>query len=103
MPDLLLKNPFPLFTDTNGVRLQDGKIYIGEPFLDPETNPITVYWDDAYTQAVLQPIATNGGYPINEFGIVGNVFVNQNYSITIRDVNDELVFTRPSLSAGELS
>ena len=103
MPDLIMKNPFQLFTDTNGIRLQDGQIFIGEPHIDPETNPITVYWDDAYTQTAVQPIVTNGGYPVNEFGIVGNIYINQNYSITVRDTVGELVFFRSTLSAGELA
>jgi hypothetical protein len=43
--------PYPYFTDANGNALEAGKIYIGTAGLDPRTNPIAVYQDEALTIA----------------------------------------------------
>lgn len=54
-------NPFEYFTDTNGDPLDDGYIYVGVANLDPETNPISVFYDSALTIPVAQPIRTVAG------------------------------------------
>ena len=39
--------------DLNGKPLENGSLYIGVANQDPETNPLTVYWDPALTQVRL--------------------------------------------------
>jgi len=51
-------SPFEMFTDTSGNPLEDGYLYIGTAGLNPETNPVAVYWDDGLTLAAAQPIRT---------------------------------------------
>lgn len=84
--------PFNIFQDQDGNPLEGGKIYIGTSGLNPETNPIGTYWDSALTIPAAQPIRTTGGYP-SYLGNVANVWVNGDYSITVRDKKDQLVFS----------
>lgn len=87
-----ISSPFDIFTDSNGDPLQAGYIYIGTANLNPETNPITVYWDSALTVPALQPIRTIGGYPSRN-GSAAKVYSGVgDYSITVRDSRSNLVF-----------
>jgi hypothetical protein len=56
-------NPYPGFVGLDGKPLALGKIYIGEENQDPETNPVTVYFDSGAGQTATQPIRTLAGYP----------------------------------------
>lgn len=85
-------NPFKFFTGTDGLALENGKIYIGEANKNPEVFPVSVYWDSASVSAAAQPIRTINGYPSRN-GSAGNIYVNSDYSMTVRDKNDNLVFT----------
>ena len=79
--------PFPVFNDTDGTPLEDGNIYIGTAGADPKANPITVYWDAAFTQTAAQPIRTLNGTPVYQ-GAPRNVYVNADTcSLTIEDKN----------------
>lgn len=49
------------FADLNGKPLENGSLYIGVANQDPETNPITVYWDSALTQVATQPLSISAG------------------------------------------
>jgi len=51
-----ITSPYPVFFDKDGTPLENGSIYIGQPNLNPETSPVTVYWDEALTQPAAQPI-----------------------------------------------
>lgn len=79
-------NPFEYFTDANGDPLDAGYIYVGGVNLDPETNPISVYYDAALTRPVAQPIRTVNGYILND-GVPVGLFVSGNYSIRVRNKN----------------
>jgi hypothetical protein len=59
-----LAPPYPVFTDKNGDPLDNGYLYFGVVNLNPETNPIQVYYDSTFTQPVAQPIRTSNGYPM---------------------------------------
>jgi hypothetical protein len=84
--------PVGQFNDINGKPLEDGRVWFGQPNLDPIANPITVYWDAAGTQPVTQPVQTIGGYPVN--GTTrANVFVNSDYSVLVRNRNGFDVFS----------
>ena len=55
-------NPYQYFTELDGATpLESGFIYIGTKGLDAKTNQITVYWDEAATTPISQPIRTAGG------------------------------------------
>jgi hypothetical protein len=88
--NLLVQSPNPGFRAINGTPIEDGKIYIGEDGLDAEANPVIAYWDDALTQVATQPVRTLGGYPSNG-GVIGSLYVADNYSVTVRNKDDSLV------------
>jgi hypothetical protein len=64
--------------------------------MDAETNPVQVYWDTDLTIPAAQPIKTSGGY-LYRNGTVSNVFVNGDYSMTVRDKNDTFVYSSESV------
>jgi hypothetical protein len=92
MPAIIIESPYPLFTDDDGVALEDGYIYVGTANLDPVANPIAVYFDSALTIPAAQPIRTSGGYPVYS-GSPARLFVNSDYSIRVNDKNGALVFS----------
>ena len=93
MSALEINNPFQFFTETSGENLEAGYIYIGTSNLNPETNPITVYWDAALTIPAAQPIRTIGGYP-SRSGSAAKFFIDgTNYSITVRNSRMDLVYS----------
>jgi hypothetical protein len=63
MSALSIQVPFPVFQDRDGQPLEAGYVWIGAANLDPQTNPINVYWDAALTISAPQPIRTLAGYP----------------------------------------
>ena len=84
--------PYPYFTDASGNALEAGKIYIGVAGLDPRTNPIAVFQDEALTIAWAQPIRTVSGYPVFT-GAVSNIqTATSAFSIIVTDVNGSIVF-----------
>ncbi len=89
-----LEQPYIIFYDTNGLPLNNGKIYFGVANTNAETNPIVVYWDKAQTLVANQPINTLNGYPVRN-GIISKLYINlDSYSYTIRDKNNAIVDTR---------
>ena len=44
MSALSIQPTYPIFTDIDGQPLEDGYVWIGTANLDPQTNPINVYW-----------------------------------------------------------
>jgi hypothetical protein len=93
-----IKVPFPVFSDRSGSPINDGNVFIGTAFLDAETNPVQVYWDTNLTIPAVQPIKTSGGY-LYRNGAISNVFVNGDYSMTVRDKNDTFVYSSESVFA----
>jgi hypothetical protein len=84
--------PYPYFTDASGNALEAGKIYIGTAGLDPRTNPIAVYQDEALTIAWAQPIRTVGGYPVY-IGAPSNIQTAAfEFSLIIATSTGEVVF-----------
>ena len=55
-------NPFDSYRAQSGVPLDAGKLYVGIANLDPQTNPIEVFYDPDLTIAAPQPLTTSGGY-----------------------------------------
>ncbi len=60
-----LQAPNPFFLDANGDALDAGYVFVGTAGANAETNPITVYWDEAGTQPAAQPLRTANGYIVN--------------------------------------
>lgn len=80
-------NPFPMFFDRYQRPLTGGKLYIGVGGDDPQTNPATVYFDEALTIEATQPIDVVGGMASND-GNPAQLFVDADqYSIRARDAD----------------
>jgi len=90
-----LAPPYPIFTDKNGDPLDAGFLYFGVADQNPETNPITVYFDNALTQPAAQPIRTINGYPSRN-GSPAAIYTDQYFSVTVRNKKNELVIYAPS-------
>lgn len=90
--------PFPLFFDKAGVPLSGGSVYFGQPNQNPETAPVAVYWDAAGTQPAPQPLKTVSGYIVRN-GTPALVYINGDYSITVKSKNGALLFYIPSAAA----
>lgn len=91
-----VKQPFVQIADLNGNPLQNGKLYFGQPNLNPETNPVTVYWDSAATQPAAQPIMTMNGYPVRN-GNIADLYAPNNYSLTARNKKGTVIFYKPNV------
>lgn len=95
MAALSIQVPYPVFYDRDGQPLDNGNIYIGEANLDPVTNPLQVYYDEALTITASQPIKTSNGY-IYRNGTPAQLYVNAvNFSITVNDSKNLLVYNFP--------
>lgn len=95
MSALSIQPTFPIFTETNGLPLENGYIWIGAANLDPQGNPINVYWDAALTIAAPQPIRTLNGYPSRN-GTPARLYVNSDYSIRVQNSKGSLVYSAPT-------
>jgi hypothetical protein len=95
MAALSVQVPYPVFYDRDGDPLDNGNIYIGVANLDPVTNPISVYYDEALTNPASQPLKTSNGY-VYRNGTPTQLYVNAvNFSITVNDNKDLLVYNFP--------
>lgn len=88
---LPVETAFKTFTDLDGKPLHNGFVYFGEPYKDPITHPVTVYWDAAGTLPALQPLRTVNGYIVNA-GTPANVFYDGAYSELVQDSKRRQVF-----------
>jgi hypothetical protein len=95
MSALSIQPTFPIFTDIDGQPLEDGYIFIGAANLNPQINPITVYWDADLTIAAAQPIRTLNGYPVYQ-GTPGRLYVNSDYSIQVQNKNGSVMYSAPA-------
>lgn len=90
---LQIASPFEQFFDRDGSPLDNGFVYIGTVNQNPETNPLTVYFDDALTIPAAQPLRTSNGYIVRN-GSPARVYTSQeDFSLTVRDKSNVLVFT----------
>ena len=95
MSALSVQPTYPIFTDIDGQPLEDGYVWIGTVNLDPQTNPIAVFWDAALTIAAVQPIRTLAGYPSNS-GTPARLYVNTDYSIRVMNKKGGTVYSAPA-------
>lgn len=95
-------SPFTTFADTDGTPLNNGYVYIGTANLNPITNPISVYWDDALTQPAAQPLRTLNGF-FSRSGTPARVYTGAtNFSMVVNNDKGELVYSSMSIS-GDVS
>jgi hypothetical protein len=92
MSALSIQPPYPAFAGTDGLPLENGYIWVGTVNLNPQTNPITVYWDAALTIPAAQPIRTLNGYPVYQ-GTPSRFYAGSDYSIQVLDSKGSLVYT----------
>jgi hypothetical protein len=97
MSALSIQPTFPIFTETNGLPLENGYIWIGAANLDPQGNPIAVFWDAALTIPAAQPIRTLNGYA-SRSGTPARLYVESDYSIRVMDKNGSTVYSAPVAS-----
>ena len=92
MSALRIQPPYPAFAGADGLPLENGYIWVGTVNLNPQTNPISVYWDSALTIAAPQPIRTLNGYPVYQ-GTPARFYAGSDYSILVQDSKGSLVYT----------
>lgn len=96
MSALSIQVPFPVFQDRDGQPLDNGYVWIGEPSLNAQTNPVNVYFDEALTIAAAQPLRTLNGY-IYRSGSPAQVYVDGvDFSILVQDSKGSLVYSLAS-------
>lgn len=98
-----IKAPFEYFSDTDGKGLEAGYIYIGVAGLNPEANPIAVYFDSNMTVPAYQPIRTLGGFPVNGESISRLYFGENDYSITVKDKQGRFIYASSGRHGSVLS
>lgn len=78
-------NPLPIFLGLDGRPLNGGTIWIGIAGMDPETNPMPVWWDAGGTIPAEAPLRTLSGYVAYD-GTPMRFFPDEtNCSMRIRD------------------
>jgi hypothetical protein len=91
---LQIQSPFQQFFEKSGDPLDDGSIYIGTAGLNPNTNPIALYWDDAGTIPAAQPIKTSAGYIVRN-GAPSQLFTSEeDYSMNVVNRRGDNVFSK---------
>jgi hypothetical protein len=94
MSALSIQPTYPIFTDIDGQPLEAGYLWLGVANLNPQTNPINVYWDADLTIPATQPIRTLAGYPSNS-GTPARLYVNSDYSIRVMNRNGSTIYSAP--------
>jgi hypothetical protein len=95
MSALSIQIPFPVFQGRDGQPLENGYIWIGEPNLNPQTNPVVAYYDAALTIVAPQPLRTLNGY-VSRAGTPAQIYVDAvNFSILVQDSKGSMVYNFP--------
>jgi hypothetical protein len=95
MSPLSIQVPFPVFQDRDGQPLENGYIWIGEPNLNPQTNPVVAYFDAALTIPAPQPLRTLNGY-VSRAGTPAQIYIDGvNFSILVQDSKGSMVYNFP--------
>jgi hypothetical protein len=95
MSALSIQVPFPVFQGRDGQPLENGYVWIGEPNLNPQTNPVVVYFDEALTIPAAQPLRTLNGY-VSRAGTPAQLYVDGvNFSILVQDSKGSMVYNFP--------
>jgi hypothetical protein len=104
MSALSVQPPYPAFAGADGQPLENGYIWIGTVNLNPQVNPISVYWDAALTIPAVQPIRTLNGYPGYQ-GTPSRFYAASDYSIQVLDSKGSVVYTslNGNISSGSVA
>jgi hypothetical protein len=95
MSALSIEVPFPVFQDRNGQPLDNGYVWIGVADLNPQTNPVAVYFDSELTVPATQPLRTVNGY-IASAGSPAQVYIDgNNFSILVQDSTGSMIYNFP--------
>ena len=95
MSALSIQVPFPVFQGRDGQPLENGYVWIGEPNLNPQTNPVVAYYDKALTIIAPQPLRTLNGY-VSRAGTPAQIYVDGvNFSILVQDSKGSMVYNFP--------
>ena len=95
MSALSIEVPFPVFQDRDGQPLENGYVWVGVANLNPQVNPVIVYFDKALTIPAAQPLRTINGY-ISNSGTPAQVYVDAvNFSILVQDSKGSMVYNFP--------
>lgn len=79
--------PYTAIADIDGSPLDAGFIFFGEFGKNPESFPISVYWDADFAIPAAQPIRTRNGYPIRN-GSPCKIYLKQaEHSLVIKNKN----------------
>lgn len=90
--------PFPQFFDLKGTPLDNGYVYIGVAGDNPETAPLSMYWDSALTQPVTPPLRTTNGYIVRN-GAPSTVFIDADeFSCSTKNSAGASVLYSPNVS-----
>jgi hypothetical protein len=92
MSALSVQPPYPAFAGADGLPLENGYIWVGTVNLNPQVNPISVFWDSALTIPAALPIRTLNGYPVYQ-GSPSRFYTASDYSIQVLDSKGSLVYT----------
>jgi len=95
MSALSIQPTYPIFTEADGLPLENGYIFLGTANLNPIVNPIAAFFDAALTIPAVQPIRTLGGYPVYQ-GTPARLYVNSDYSIQVQNKNGSVVYSSPT-------
>jgi len=96
MSALSIQVPYQIFADSDGTPLDNGYVWIGTPYLDPRTNPVTVYFDASLTQVAPNPLRTVNGYVYNA-GSPAQLYIDGvNFSLRVEDKKSVLVYSFPA-------
>lgn len=85
-------NPFELYFGQDGRPIGAGSLYIGVAGLDPQLNPIDVFYDREMTVPAMQPLNISGGYVWNCCAPTKVFAAPADYSLKVLGKNGEQVF-----------
>lgn len=87
-----VQSPYAYYTDRDGSPLEGGYLYFGVTGLPAETNPKTVYWDEALTIPIAQPVRTRNGFAYNN-GTPGIVWISGDASLMVKNKKGAVVYS----------
>jgi hypothetical protein len=88
-----IRPPYPMFFEEDGRPVEGGHVYIGIAGLNPISNPLTCYYDEAMTiPAAAKDIRISGGYIVYK-GAPRNLYVPGDYSLLIQDKNGSTIYS----------
>lgn len=94
-----IQSPLPLYLNLLGEPMTGGSVWFGVPGLNPETDPVQVFWDEDLTQPAAQPVRTINGSP-SRAGTPARLFTQGDFSQTVRDAEGRMVLYAATATNG---